>query len=257
MFESFHRYKDIVWYRTLAQLKSESRQNYLGYVWFLLEPILTTAVLYLIFGIALGHRSSDFVFFLIVGLTVWQWFETSLTEGMVSIRAKLHIMNQIPLPKYLFPLVHIFASTWKFICVFAVLIIFTYFFGFSPNLNYIYLPSIFIAQLTLIIGLSLPLAVLNTYYADTFRVYHSVMRILFYVSGCFFSVEKVPADLHLLFYSNPMAGLITSYRSILIYNTPPSIALILYPFAFGLIFCIIGVIICNNIDKKLLKTVSL
>ncbi|GAB4281285.1 MAG: ABC transporter permease [Opitutales bacterium] len=250
------RYKDIVWYRTLAQLKSESKQFYLGYIWFLLEPALATATLFLVFGVILNNKSGEFVVFLVIGMTVWQWFEAGVNEGMMGTKMKLPILSQIPLPKYLFPLVQIFSATWKFAFVFMVVLTFAWVCGFAPNKHYPELLIVLGAQLLLIVGIALPCSVAASYYEDTMRVVQSVFRLLFYLSGIFFSAEKVPEELKMWFYVNPMAGLIESYRAIILHQSAPELSLVLYPLMLGCVMAILGVICCVAIDKKLMKSVA-
>lgn len=249
------RYKDIVWYRTLAQLKSESKQFYLGYIWFLLEPAIATAILYLVFGVILNNKSSEFVVFLVVGLTVWQWFEAAVNEGMMGLKMKLPILSQIPLPKYLFPLVQVFSATWKFAFVFMIVLLFAWICGFAPNIHYPALLLVLGAQLMLIIGITLPAAVATAYMEDTMRVVQSVFRLLFYLSGIFYSTDKVPDNLKTLFYTNPMAGLIEGYRKIIMENTLPNMGLVAYAFGFGVVLATIGVMACVYVDKKIMKSV--
>lgn len=249
------RYKDIVWYRTLAQLKSESRQYYLGYIWFLLEPAIATAILYLVFGVILNNKSAEFVVFLVIGLTAWQWFEAGVNEGMMGLKAKLPILSQIPLPKYLFPLVQIFSATWKFAFVFIVVLLFAWGCGFAPNMHYPQLLLVLGAQLVLIIGITLPASVATAYMEDTMRVVQSVFRLLFYLSGIFFAADKVPDDLKTYFYLNPMAGLIENYRAIIMHDAAPSYGAILYAFSFGLVLSVVGVACCVYIDKRIMKSV--
>ncbi len=255
MLEKLNRYKDIIAYRTLAHLKSESRQNYLGYFWFLMEPALATGILYFIFGILLNNKSGEFVVFLLIGMAIWQWFEASTIEGMVGLKSKLHIMQHIRLPKYIFPMVHIAVSTCKFCFVGVIVIVFAYLFGFPPNKMFIYIPLLVLIQLLLILGITLPLAVLSAYFGDTNKLVASLLRLLFYVSGIFFSTDIVPDSLKFYFYMNPIAGLIEGHRKIILEQSPPNFNLLLYAFVFGLITFSLGLFICKAVDKKLLKDV--
>lgn len=250
------RHKDVLWYRTMAQLKSESRQNYLGYVWFFIEPALLTITLYLIFGVIMAAKGGGFVVFLLLGLTIWQWFEGAINDGLMGIRSKLHIMNQVPLPKYIFPLVHIFVTSWKFICIFIVVLVFSFIFGFRPNINYLYLPLIILSQLILIVGFALPLSVAAAYYADISRVVSAALRLLFYLSGIFFSTDIIPAPLIKFFYLNPIACLIEAFRSVILSNLPPKPFLVYNALIWGVCLCALGLLICNYVDKKILKSIT-
>ena len=251
------RYKDIVWYRALAHLKSESRQSYLGYIWFLIEPVLNTLILFLIFGVIMSNKGGHFVVFLLIGLMVWQWFDTGLNEGIMGIKSKIHILSEIYLPKYLFPIVNVVATTWKFLCVFLIVVGFTSVMGFYPTKSYIYLPAIIASQLLLTIGFVLPLAIVTAYFGDFVRVIQSMLRLLFYLSGIFFSAEKIPEELQGLFYLNPIAGLIEAYRDVLLEGIVPPLRLVLYPAVLGLVLCVVGVVVCKYYDKRILKSVAI
>lgn len=254
--EAFIRYRDIVWYRTLAGLKSEARQNFLGYIWFLLEPAITTAIMYAVYVLIFQSGGPDRVVMLLIGTIIWQWFESSVMQGMMGIKAKLHIMIHFTLPKYIFPLVGIFTNTWKFLCVFTVLLVFCAVSGYPPNWQYLWLPAVLLVQLVLIIGLALPLAVGIVYFNDLMTVTSSLFRLLMFLSGVFYTSKIVPPDAMVYFYINPMAGLIESYRNIIMERQPPNFAVLAYALCCGLILCVSGLFVSRFIDGKILKRVN-
>ena len=61
---------------TLARLhlKGEARRYALGYLWWIVEPMLYVAVFYLVFEKLLQSRQPDFLYFLMVGKLVFIWF---------------------------------------------------------------------------------------------------------------------------------------------------------------------------------------
>jgi len=250
------RYRDIVWYRVLAGLKSEARQNFLGYVWFLLEPALTTAIAYIIYSLIAPGGGRERIVMLLLGTLTWQWFESAVTLGSLGIKSKLHIMMHFPLPKYIFPLVGVFISTWKFLCVFVVLLVFCAAAGYPPNSAFIYLPLVLAAQLMLIIGLALPLAIGVAYFNDLLTVTNSLFRLMMILSGAVFEASKVPPTALTYFYANPMAGLIESYRDIVLYHMPPHLAALGYAMVWGLGLGAAGLLWCRHIDGTILKSVN-
>jgi ABC-type polysaccharide/polyol phosphate export permease len=252
----FGRYRDIVWYRTLAGLKSEARQNFLGYVWFMLEPAVTTTIMYVACALVLHRSGKISMATMLIGSLTWSWFESSVSQGMLGIKGKLHIMMHFSLPKYVFPLVAIFINTWKFLCVFLVLLAFCAFCGFIPNWDFFYLPLVLGAQLVLIIGLSLPLAIGVTYFNDLTTITSSIFRLMMFMSGVFFSESDVPASALPYFLANPMAGILESYRSIILNHHAPSLPALLYAVDWGLIFAVIGLAWTKHVDGKILKRVS-
>jgi lipopolysaccharide transport system permease protein len=250
------RYRDIVWYRVLAGLKSEARQNFLGYLWFILEPTLTTAIAYLIYALLALGGGRDRIVMLLLGTLTWQWFESAVTLGAQGIKSKLHIMMHFPLPKYIFPLVGVFISTWKFLCIFAVLLVFCALTGYPPSSAFVYLPFVLGAQLVLIMGLAIPLAVGVAYFNDLLTVTNSLFRLMMILSGAVFEASKVPTAALGYFYANPMAGLIESYRDIVLYHTTPNLNALLYAFSWGIGLGTLGWFWCRQIDGTILKSVN-
>ncbi len=256
------RYRDIVWYRTIAALKAEARQNFLGYVWFLLEPALTTAIIYVAYVLIFQSSGGPArVAMLLLGTICWQWFESSVVQGILGIKTKLHIMMHFSLPKYIFPLVGIFTNTWKFLCVFLVLLTVCAACGYPPNVHFLYLPLVLAAQLTLIIGLALPLAIAVAYVNDVMTVTTSIFRLLMFISGVFFSVIPLPkvdpvrlsGPALFYFHLNPMAGLLESYRVIVLGNQAPDFHKLIYAALCGLVLGGLGVTWSTYVDGKILK----
>jgi lipopolysaccharide transport system permease protein len=255
MLAKLRRYRDIVLYRIWAQLKTEARQNYLGFIWFALEPALMTVIFFLVFGVILEEKTTEYLWFLVFGLTAWQWFETALNEGMMGLKIKLHILSQIPLPKQIFPLVHVGAATSRFLCFFVLLLTLHIVFNAGTTLVLLWILPVMLVQLGLVIGLTWMLAVGVCYFEDLQKVTQAITRLLFYLSGIFFMPERVPADLQEFFYMNPLAILLKSYRDVIIYHQAPQMGLLGYAAIWAIGFMLIGFWVCKAADKKLMREV--
>lgn len=251
--KTFFRYKDIIFYRTLAGLKSEARKNYLGYLWFIFEPMLSTAVLYFAMSQLTGDRGAQAVFGILLGMLTWQWFEGSVMLSAGSITGKFHVHLQVPLPKYLFPLVDIGANTIRFACAFAVVLLVCFFFGAPPGLALLWLPVVLLIQLLFIIGLSLVVSIGVTLMPDLRVLLQSLFRLLFFVSGIFFTAERVPEHLLPWFHANPITIFIESYRAIILHGHAPDTTLLARTVVFTIVLLIAGGFVQSHFDKRLLK----
>lgn len=249
------RYKDILRYRTMAQLKAESKNNYLGYVWFVLEPLISTAILYLVFGVIMGNRGNDMVLFILIGMMIWQWFEGSVMMGTHGIAEKSRILNVVNVPKFIFPMVYVLANSWKFFWVYLVMLGLAQTLGFGINWQYLWLPLVLFVQLFLILGLTLPLAVVVAYMPDFMTMISSIFRLLFFLSGIFFTIDKVPAGLVFYYNLNPITLLMNANRDILLHAEAPGLGGLLYCFVFGAVAMTIGILWCIRIDKKIMKAI--
>jgi lipopolysaccharide transport system permease protein len=251
--QTFKRYSDIIFYRTIAGIKSEGRQRYLGYIWFLLEPLLSTAVFYIAYSQITGARGAGTILLILIGMILWQWFEGGIMTGAGSIKAKFHVLNQCNLPKYLFPMVSIAVHTWKFLCVSVIIFLLATILGYPPNIHWLYLPVLFVLQLLLIVSIALPVSIGVTLWADLQIVISSVFRLFFFLSGIIFEVKQVPENLREYFFWNPMAVFIDSGRAVILRNEAPQMEQMKIAVLVTLVLFVFSFLLHAHYDKKILK----
>lgn len=237
MFKS--RYAQLILYKTYADLRAESERTYMGYFWWIAEPILYMLVFYIVFGKVLGFREAGDIPFLLIGLIAWKWFEGCIKHGANSLLANGGLMRQVYLPKYIFPSTMILADSFKFLVSFALLMVFLWFTGHPPTASYLAIPILLGCQLFLIVGLVYPIAAFMPFLPDFYLLVENGMRMLFFASGIFYSFAerdfspKIRAALEI----NPLIGLFEGYRGALLQNQwpdPSVIARVLIPGAVGM-----------------------
>ena len=57
-------------------IKLKYRRSYLGILWSMLEPILTTIVLTIVFGTLFGNNDKEFPLYILCGRLVYSFFAT-------------------------------------------------------------------------------------------------------------------------------------------------------------------------------------
>lgn len=60
--------KDLIAYKTHADLRAEAERTYLGVGWWLLEPLINVSIYYFVFDVLLGRGTDDLIAFLTVGV---------------------------------------------------------------------------------------------------------------------------------------------------------------------------------------------
>jgi len=217
-----HRhYVQLALYKSYAELKSEAARTYLSFLWWIVEPVLMMMVFYLVFGLLLHRFAEDFVPFLLVGLIVWRWFESSISAGGASILSNRPLMNQVYVPKVIFPIVSLLVNTFKFSVVFLLLVIFLQFYGKTATVAYWGLPLLLTTQFCLNIACAFFLAATIPLLPDLRIIVTNAMRVLFFLSGIFFATEKVPDPYREYLRLNPMFTLIENYRATLLMGNWP------------------------------------
>lgn len=203
-------------------MKSEASQTYLGYLWWVLEPALYLGVLFLVFGKFRGRGGPEFVSFLVTGILPFLWFSKSLTNSTLSIKSARGLINQIVIPKAIFPMLTIAQDLVKQLLVFGLMIVALLALDVAPTPSWLFVLLVALVQLLFISACALIVAPITLYLPDFRYIVGTGVTLLFFMSGVFFDYRQVILEKHQAFFLlNPTARLLKNYRQVLLENSPP------------------------------------
>lgn len=207
---------DLVFYKTYADLRAEAAKTYVNYLWWVLDPILSMLVFYVVFGLIFQRGGEGYVAFLLTGLVAWTWYNQTLSHAGSTILNGKGLINQVYVPKLVFPLVTFLTDLTKFAVVLCVLLLFLLISGYSPSASWLALPLVLLTQLLLCMALGLVLAAIVPYLPDLKLLVSHLLHLQFFLSGIFYSANDIPEPYRFWFFLNPMASLIHDYHVILL-----------------------------------------
>ena len=217
------KYIELILYKTYADLTAEASQTYLSFLWWIVEPLLYMTVFYFVFGLLyLRGGGADYVPFLLCGLTFWKWFDSTVRVGSNSIRINTHLMQQVYVPKIIFPTITILQNTVKFSIILALLLVFLQVYGIDIGVTYVSLPVLIVVQLLFIAACTYLLCALVPFVPDIAQFIGNGMVLLMFLSGIFYPIETIPQAYQNYFYLNPMATLLEAYRDTMLYARWPN-----------------------------------
>ncbi|MBY6189170.1 ABC transporter permease [Microbulbifer agarilyticus] len=248
----------IIWVRGIGALKADSENSYLGTLWWVLEPLLLTALFYVAFstGIRGNGSGSTFVYFLICGILPFKWSSSAITGSSTSINSNLGILSQFYLPKWIFPTAVNLSMFIRFMLVLPLIMAFLSFGGYAPGAAWIHLPLIVLCQLVLTLGLSYLTASLVPLIPDLKHLVSLSMTAVLFTAGIFFDIDTRPEHTQEILRLNPFASIIDAYRTVLLDNQPLSFAELLYPLLFGGIATLIGAAKLYLLDRYYLRVMT-
>ena len=220
------RYFELILYKTYADLRAETEKTYIGFLWWVIDPLIFMAIFYVVFGLLLNQGTADYIAFLLIGLVTWRWFHNTVMHGANALIDNRSLMLQVYIPKIVFPLVTICTDFIKFCFVFALLLTYLWLSGYPVNLSYLALPMLLITQLILILATTCFVAALVPFFPDLRIFVEHILQAAFFLSGIFFSSEQIPETYRIYFYANPMASFIEAYRDILMRGLWPDIGVL-------------------------------
>jgi len=224
------RHFEIIYTLVRAELKSEANTSLCGWLWWLLDPALSLLIYYIAFGLILNRADSGFVPFLCIGIVFWRWFQGSVMRGAGSILQAAGLFNKVQTSKFIFPLVSVLADAFRFSVSLLLLGVFLAAFGVRPGAEMVHLPFLLLTQFTLILFCSTVFSMIVPFFPDLRNMIGHGMHLLFFMSGIFFEPDQLDGSLRTLVYLNPMSGMLSSMRSVLLRNQPPDLSYVISVF---------------------------
>ncbi|GAA1171616.1 ABC transporter permease [Ornithinimicrobium humiphilum] len=184
-------YRHLAWSMARGEFVSEHRDNYLGLVWAVLNPILLGVAYYLIFGVLLGLKRDvgNFIAFLTIGLFTFVFFSAALTSGAKALVGKVSMMRSLAFPRVLLPAVVVLSNFVSNIPAFLVLLLIAVLTGEPITWSWLLFPVAL--GIVGVMGLGMAMIVSRVVHAarDLANLVPLIVRLLRYVSGVFFSIE--------------------------------------------------------------------
>ncbi|HUE92479.1 ABC transporter permease [Pseudomonas sp.] len=243
-------YREVLWYGVYSDLRTEIARRFLGFLWWIIEPVMYMAVFYVVFGMALRQGGDDYVPFLLSGMIAWKWFDGSVRQASVSIPMNAGLVQQIYVPKFLFGLIQIFSNTFKFLIVLLLLLGFLLVIGKRPSLHWFGLLPIILSQLLLITAFGLLLAALIPFAQDLKLVVDNLLMLMMFMSGIFFSADSVPESMRFVFELNPMVLVIGAYRAVLLSNQWPDWSDLCYVLLLALPVLLVAALVLRRNERR-------
>lgn len=204
-----------------SRVKASLAETNAAGLWWLLEPGLRVAVYGAIFGLILpaSSRPDDFLISLIIGIAVFQTYETASTRGTILFSESRGLAENTSLSPWAFA-VSTVIETWVKALAFVIIVYFAVLIlGATPTWWWLAFPLVFLWSGFFLYSTSLVSAALSRYFPSFPKLLGAFNRLVFYSSGIFWSIEKVLADspnLLLIAQLNPVYQLILMGRALLL-----------------------------------------
>jgi lipopolysaccharide transport system permease protein len=261
-FRDIWRYRDLLRMFVKRDVVTVYKQTVLGPIWFIVQPILTTAIYILVFG-NIANISTDGlpqVLFYLSGIVIWNYFSESFNSTSQTFTQNAGIFGKVYFPRLIMPLSKITSGLIKFGIQFAFfLAIFAYFLisgsDINPNINMLLIPVYVLLMAGLGLGFGIIFTSLTSKYRDlTFLISFGV-QLLMYATPVIYPVSTIPDKYKPLIMANPMTPIVEGFRYAMLGTGTFDWWHLAYSGGFMLVTLFIGIIIFNKVEKTFMDTV--
>ncbi|WP_069812321.1 ABC transporter permease [Streptomyces sp. TP-A0874] len=225
-----------------AKLTAQYSQAKLGQLWQVATPLLNAGVYFLIFGLLLGSRGgmdhSTYVPFLVTGVFVFTFTQSSVLAGVRAISGNLGLVRALHFPRASLPVSFSLQQLQQLLFSMIVLAVILVGFGHFPKWSWFLIVPTLVLQFVFNTGLALIMARLGAKTPDLAQLMPFVLRTWMYASGVMFPLQymlveraKAPSWLVEVMLTNPTTVFMNLMRHSLLQgfgseNLPPHVWLI-------------------------------
>ena len=188
LFKNIKKYMPYARATAWAELKSQVAESYLGWLWWILDPLLFMMVYTFIVEVVFNTTVENFPIYVFIGLILWNLFASTVTSSVGIIRSYRAVFLQTYIPKYMLIMVQLMVNLIKMMIGLGVSFVIILIVGINITVNIFSLVPILIVYVLLTFGVSLFCAHAGVFVADLKNVITVLIRLLFYLSGVFFSL---------------------------------------------------------------------
>jgi teichoic acid transport system permease protein len=219
-----------------AKLTAQYSQAKLGQLWQVATPLLNAFVYFAIFGLILnagkGMPKDVYIPFLVTGVFVFTFTQSSAMAGVRAISGNLGLVRALHFPRASLPISFALQQLQQLLASMIVMFAVVIGFGSYPSLSWLLVLPALVLQFLFNMGLALIVARMGAKTPDLAQLMPFIMRTWMYASGVMFSIpimlEDKPTWLADVLQWNPAAVYMDLIRFALIdgygsENLPPHV----------------------------------
>lgn len=198
-------------------------QSVLGAAWAILQPLSLMVIFSVIFSVFIRVPTDGIPYpiFAYTALLPWSFFANSLNSAIPSLVNNMNLVSKIHFPREILPLSAIIVGTADFLVASSIFVLMLFIYRIAVGLTVLFVPLVLAIQVILTLGISLLASAVNVFYRDVRFVIPLSLQVWMYLSPIIYPVNLVPERVRPIYFLNPMAVFIDTYRRTILLNQMP------------------------------------
>ncbi len=213
-------YRDLLLLLVQRDVVSRYKQTLLGPLWFVLQPLLTTAV-FVVFG-RISGISTDGIpgpLFYLCGLLGWNYFAQNITTGGACFVTNSHLFGKVWFPRLIVPIAAVISNLVSLALQFVPFLGCLIYFkisgaaaGIHATPALLLLPLVIAHTAALSLGVALCMSAATGKYRDLIHLQQYLIQIWMFATPVVYPLSAVPAKWKWVALANPLSVPVESFR---------------------------------------------
>lgn len=244
-------YRELIYFLTWRDIKVRYKQAVLGIAWSVLQPVLTTAIMTVVFGVLLKVESDGLPYpvFALSALLPWHLFQLSLQKSSISLVGNANLLTKVYFPRVIIPFSSVLAALVDFAISLALLFITMAIYRLPLTWNVLWVLPLTLLTVLAALAVGLWLSALNVQYRDVQQMVPFLIQIWMYATPIVYPITTIPEGTFRYIYSlNPMVGVVQGFRWAFFGGSPPDMTLLISSAAV-LLLLVSGLFFFRRMEK--------
>ena len=244
-------YRELIYFLTWRDIKVRYKQAVLGIAWSVLQPVLTTAIMTVVFGVLLKVESDGLPYpvFALSALLPWHLFQLSLQKSSISLVGNANLLTKVYFPRVIIPFSSVLAALVDFVISLALLFITMAIYRLPLTWNVLWVLPLTLLTVLAALAVGLWLSALNVQYRDVQQMVPFLIQIWMYATPIVYPITTIPEGTFRYIYSlNPMVGVVQGFRWAFFGGSPPDMTLLISSAAV-LLLLVSGLFFFRRMEK--------
>jgi ABC-type polysaccharide/polyol phosphate export permease len=199
-----------------TKLRSQHFDTAFGKFWLVLNPLLLSAVYFVLIDIVRGGRSGNgFFAHLVAGIFAYTFVAGAARSGVKSVVSGGKLIMNSAFPRVLLPLSSVITGFKQFMPTMIIYIPIHLISGLPVGLQLLWVIPLTLMLTVLAAGLCMLVAALQVYFRDLRSLLPYVLRIWLYASPVLYYASRVPERYKWLLYANPLGAPLSAWSRVL------------------------------------------
>ena len=219
-FSNIKKYWSFCCYSAYSQLNVEIAGMRLGWLWWVLEPVLFMAIYAFMFIVVFNRNLSFVMAYISAGLMLWNFFQRCVLSSASLIKRYAGLLNRVYMPKYVLVVATMILNGFKMLINFLIVMVFMVYYRIPLAFTMLQFIPILLVFIVFTFGVSVWMLHLGVYVPDVKKGCDVLLKVLFYLSGIFYSIDSMLGDGigEILLNINPVGRLMFEFRNVLLYG---------------------------------------
>lgn len=246
------RFRELFYIFVWRDIKVRYKQTAIGISWAIFQPLLTMLIFTIFFG-RLAKVPSDnipYPVFVFTGLVFWTYFQTALSNATSCLVDNENIIKKVYFPRLILPISTLVTPMIDFVAALVILFCMMAYFHYVPGiLGILVIPFLLLMSLLASAGLGLFFSSVNVKFRDVKYALPFFIQILLFVTPVIYPISIIPERFQWVIYLNPLTGVITIARSLLLQVTSINWMLVLISVISSLVLALLGIMYFRKTER--------